>query len=217
MAIEYMRVSLQGSLPGGEVWSVNPCFQGDFTDAGPTHASLQAWATAIAVGLGSIVPSDLKAILSTAASITGVRVNYYGADGKLADYATAQPTTPLSGTGTLSQPPTTAVALSLYTANQTRQGRGRIFWPALALNLNSSTGRLQAATTSGLAVAAASMLEQLVSNAPSALNADLIVHSITGGGSFPVTSIRVGDVPDSQRGRKSALLEAYAITAFPPA
>jgi hypothetical protein len=59
------------------------------------------------------------------------------------------------------------------------------------------------------------MLAGIEAAGPSALAPIATIHSQVSGALHPVTSIRVGNVPDSQRGRKSALTEAYAIHSMP--
>lgn len=215
MATEYYRVSLQGTLPGGEVFSINPAFQGDFDTTVPTQAQLQAWADDMVGDVTGIVGTTMRTFLSTAAAVTAFRVAYYGADGLLGDYAVAQLTTPFPGTGNLRLPPTSAAAMSLYTATQTRRGRGRVFWPAMGATLDVDSGRFTSGQTGLLAADAVSMLGAMQDAAPVSLGVIPTVFSKVSGGVHPVTQVRVGDVPDSQRGRKDALSDVYAIRAYP--
>lgn len=217
MPVAYVRFSLLGTLPGGEVWSVNPAYGGAFETNPPTPAQLQQWADDV-VSLGdALVPVPLRNLLSNAGALTSVRASAYNDDGTLDSYAEAVFSSPVVGSLGLACPPTTAVVLSLYSATVGRSGRGRIFWPALGLSLDPTSGRIALADASDMADAAGEMLSAIEDAAPATWNAVLAVHSQKDGARHPITQIKVGDVPDSQRGRKDALSEARAIVVYPPA
>jgi hypothetical protein len=218
MAVPFVRLSITGTLPGGEVWSVNPAFIGNFETTPPTHAQLQTWATAAASYFYGIDVNDvLMKLLSSAGTIGTIRASYYGADGRLADYAEASEPTETPGVGSLVQSPTAALCISLYTEIPGRQYRGRIYWPALGANLDSTTGRVDTPTVLAAATDGASMLAAMEAACPAGWDAVLAVYSGTRGAGTAVASIRVGNVLDSQRGRKDALVEAYSSTPYPPA
>lgn len=214
MAVPYTRISLQGTLPGGEVWSVNPAFIGNFDTTPPTTAELQTWANTIASSMSDIVSGPLRTALSARAPITNVRATLYGEDGRIRLYQDA-PVTGFAGINQMALPPTTAVALSLYSALSGRSNRGRLFWPALGLGVDEQTGRLPLATCQGLANAAVEMLSDIQDAAPATWETVLGVWSPTLERGIAVTQVKVGDVLDSQRRRKDALDEARAIAAFP--
>lgn len=210
----YTRLSIQGTLPGGEVWSVNPAFIGNFDTTPPTTATLQGWANDVAAGITDIVSGPLRTALSVRAPITNVRATLYGSDGRVALYQDA-PVNNVGGINQMQLPPTTAVALSLYSAISGRSNRGRIFWPALGLGVDETSGRLPLATCQGLANAASAMLADIQDAAPADWQCVLGVWSPTLLRGIAVTQIKVGDVLDSQRRRKDALEEARAIAPFP--
>lgn len=215
MPVAFVRVSLLGSLPGGEVWSVNPAYGGDFATTPPTAAQLQTWADAVS-GMGDdLVPAALQQLMSNAASLDSVKIAAYNDDGTLSSYVESPLANAIVGTSTISAPPTTALALSLYTATVGRSGRGRIFWPALGLSLDTTTGRVPLATCASIASAAEEMLSAIENAGPAAFDPFLAVYSQRLGSRQPVTQIKVGDVPDSQRGRKNALAEQRAIVNYP--
>lgn len=215
MAVPYTRVRIQGSLPGGEVWSVNPAFIGNFDTSPATHAQMQAWADAIATILQPGPPEPLAGWLSNRGSIDGVRAESYGPDGRLSDYAEAALSPAYTGSQSVSCPMTTAVVLSLYTGIPGRSYRGRLYWPAPGLELDTADGRIPAANVTGAALAAVDMLSDIQDAAPATWNCVLGVWSKTRQSGTAVTSIRVGNVPDSQRGRKDALVEAYGSAPYP--
>jgi len=215
MPVPYTRVRIQGSLPGGEVWSVNPAFIGNFDTSPATHAQMQTWATAIASSLESGPPEPLGGWLSNRGSIDGVRTEAYGEDGRLSDYAEAALTPQYTGSQSVACPMTTAVVLSLYSSIPGRSYRGRLYWPAPGLQLDTADGRIPAAQVTGAALAAVDMLSAIQDAAPATWDCVLGVWSKVRQAGVAVTSIRVGNVPDSQRGRKDALIEAYGSAPYP--
>lgn len=217
MAVPYVRLSIQGTLPGGEVWSVNPSFIGNFEVTPPSHVQLQTWATDSADFLMNLdVGNALLALLSTAATIDTVRASAYGANGRLVDYAEAALEDSQTGTTPLTQTPTAACCISLYTEIPGRQYRGRLFWPALGVQLDGDTGRIPNTVVTAVATGAEAMLAGIEAASPGPWDAVLAVYSSTRGAGTAITQIRVGNVLDSQRGRKDALVEAYATVPYTP-
>lgn len=214
MAVSHVRVRINGSLPGGEKWSVNPAYMGNFATDQPTDAELKAWSNGIATNLGTDMGTGLSGLLSSQGTIDSVRVERYGADFKMSGYGETVLSTPFKGTQSLVQPATTALALSLYTAVNSRSSRGRLFWPALGIGPDSQTARFgysqQAAND------AAALLHRWETYGPATYAPVLCVWSKAKETPFEVTSIRVGDVFDSIRRRKDSLAEKYATSAFPP-
>lgn len=214
MANVYLRAAIQGSSPGGEVWSVNPAFIGNFETNPPTQDWLESWATAIAALLPTGLGSYAAGALSSRFTIDRVRTELYGANGRLAAYSEAAPPTSAGGSGSLVHPVSTAVAVSLYTNIPGRRYRGRIYWPAAGLSLDSSTGRIAPSNTLGLAQDVAALLQDIEQAAPTGWEPVLGVYSRVLGAGVAVTQLRVGDVPDTQRRRRDALKETYATVPF---
>lgn len=217
MVRAYTRLRIGGSMPSGEVWSINPAFIGNFDETPPGHDGLQAWADDAMAFIKIGMPTSLRYALSSAASIDTVRAEYYDTTGRLADYAVSQDAAPLPGLDPLKLPVTTAIVCSLYTGIPGRSYRGRIYWPLLGFTLSPTTGRLDGGDQADLLAAFGGLLAGLEAAAPASPSLVLGVYSTTRGSGTAVSQLRVGDIPDSQRGRKSALVEAYSIAAFPPA
>ena len=77
--VGYLRVSVVGDMPGGEVWSVNPVYLCG-PELPPTYESLITIATAI----NSItVPAGLLATMNSNCHVTGVRLESRNGDGSL--------------------------------------------------------------------------------------------------------------------------------------
>lgn len=213
--VPYVRISIQGALPGGETWSVNPAYAGTFTSGLPTQAELDAWAVAVAADLPSAVGSQLLQFMTEQASITQVRVSAYGDTGALEGYSVHQLATPMIGSGTATSPSTTAIVASLYSAVPGRRYRGRIYWPCLKTSQDPSTGRLPPTALVATAGQFSSMLEDIGNAGGGAFDPFLCVYSKSNGSAIAVTKIRVGDVYDSQRRRKQSLVETYGDAAYP--
>lgn len=116
-------------------------------------------------------------------------------------------TSPVSGLGTPT-PGQCALAVSLTTAAARGRGsKGRFFQPAGGQNLVvGDTGHINPGYTVGAANAAAALINSI--NA--ATVSRVVVFSKVGQLALPVTSVRCGDVLDTQRRRRSSLKELYS-------
>lgn len=211
---QILRVSIRGSMPGGEVWSTNPCWEIDGATGAPvTPATAQTIATAIAA-----VPIDTSLLLAMAAgtTVTGCRVEARSLTGTLESQAEAVKGTPANGTGTSPHPYGTAIVLSLRTPGAGASARGRLYWPATGQALNSADYRLSVSNATNLLASFKTTLVGWENAIKTTLpNANLTVWSRTTANFFNVTSLQLGNVLDSQRRRRDALIEAYTATSFP--
>lgn len=215
MAEAYARLSIQGSLPGGEVWSVNPAFRE--SPGGALDDLYAQWATAVAAAFAdspSLLPQQLSQLLTSSATIDNIRVSRYGTTGDLLWYHDAPLANKKAGTGTLSGPTTQALVFSLSAGLFARTGRGRLFWPALTYPVDTSSGRVTKGTLPQMLSDFRTMIVGIENAAPSGISPTLAVYSAKLGVAQPVNSLRVGDVMDSQRRRKDALKESYAQLAM---
>lgn len=208
-----IRTSILGTMPGGEVWSVNPCF---FCLDEPADVTA-AEALTIANAINAIaVPTGLRAIMNVNTAVTGVRVEARDRDGTLRALAEAMRATPTPGTGGQAHPYQTAMVTSLRTSFPGGQGRGRLYWPAngittLATNLRPSSTDVGTAMTGVRTFLVAIQAAVAASAGP----VSLTVWSRTGSAFHGVTSIRQGDVLDVQRRRRDALVESYQELPYP--
>lgn len=214
--MSYVRVSILGSSPGGEVWSVNPVFDptGEFP-GGVNQTNLDAAADAIAA---LSVGTNLTALLSPSLSITGCRLEVRD-DGSDALIGISQQvrTTPLLGTGTAYRSASSATVFSLRTDTPGGRGRGRIYWPAagtiVGSDLRISSGFL-AVALSDMRTYLNAMRSALATAFPT-IGFDLAVRSKISGTTPHVNKIQVGNVLDTQRRRRDSLIEDYQSLAFP--
>lgn len=211
-----LRISILGTMPGGEVWSVNPVFQlgGVSTSEDITADQCVTMATAIDA---VTIPSGLLSANATSVFFTGTRVEARRWDGTLAAQGEHEKTG-VAGTGGTNQHPfQTAIVSSLRTGGFGASSRGRLYWPATALSLTGSTLRPSSSSVSSILGAVKTYLTSIgaaidVSTTNSPV---LSVWSRTNASTQPVTSIQMGDVLDVQRRRRDQTVENYTSVTFP--
>lgn len=212
---DILRVSIKGSMPSGEEWSVNPVYSigGDFgVPVSPTQANT------IAVAIAAVsVPTGLRALMNSTTTVTGVRVEARLLDGTLETQAEALKGSPQAGTGTAPHPYQTSAVISLRTALAGASGRGRLYWPATGMAIDVSTLRMGNSEHLALPAAAASYLTGIHTAIDATLDGiGLVVWSRKGAGSTNnVTSIQAGNIFDTQRRRRDQLIETYAAVTYP--
>lgn len=217
--MSFIRVMLKGTLPGGEAWSVNPCYGETLNVA--TWNQTNGDNAAEAIGALEI-PQPLRSLKSQAALPSTVRVERRSDDNELigaAERAWAPPTSPVVTPRMSYQ---TSAVISLRSGTPGRSGRGRLYWPAIGAQLDTASLRLSVPTASDAASAARSYLlaiqNALTANldpAPStgvfhALN----VYSPTHGTRVQVNRLEVGDILDVQRRRRDRTVENYASVTY---
>lgn len=210
---DVIRLSIEGALPGGEVWSINPCWSVEPPGIAVDFDDCQAIATAAA----AIDPgAAVKGAMNSATTITSVRVEARTYAGVLEALAEAPLATPLVGGGTSPKSFQSAWVVSLRTTTPGGRGRGRLYWPATAQNTDSSTLRVPTAARDSFAAGFKTYLSGLETavRATIALSR-LVVWSRTGVTAHGVSSIQVGDILDVQRRRRDTLTEAYKTVAYP--
>lgn len=210
------RVTLKGSSQQGEVWSSGFAMAavggGDVPAAtdelilGATNIGnmIEAWGAAQA----------LRAALSTSLMVTHVRIEAREEDESLVNVAEVALTPALQGTGSLNKPLPTCAVLSLRTATPGPRGRGRMFWPALTHSLDIA-GRFSAVTGIALITDLRLFLNLVTDSFDPGFELYIALRSGTDHVSRVVTSLKCGDVPDTQRKRRDALVEIYQSLPFP--
>lgn len=184
---------VKGSMPG-ESWTF-----GIYTTGAISLAAAQtAWLTAFGL-LWSTTVDDYFDDATTAdeqttaevTQATGVQVS------KVSDAVTY-----VGASATGMTPFQCATAVSLRSALATRAGRGRFYLPSVGVAALSE-GRLSAAAQGAIADAAQDMYQSLASSGLTGVLYSRGTHLTQ-----TITSIDVGDVIDTQRRRRSKLIEA---------
>lgn len=215
----YARLSIKGTLGTSEVWSINPVL--DPSNEIPGAYDQAKWDAFVAAVGAIAVPTQLKAAMSTACAITAIRAEMRDTDTMgFLGASEWTPAAPIAGTGTPSLPPQSSVVMSLRTASALPSGRGRLYWPTLNLAVSSTTLRMQAAKPQQFATEMSSYLTQICAAAGAnigggAANWGVSVYSPTLRTLTAVTTIKVGDVIDTQRRRRDKMPELYSTAPFP--
>lgn len=211
-----IRVSILGSHPNGEVWSVNPVFQigGVSTAEDVTAEQCLTMATAVDA---IAVPTGLLNIMCGGTAFTGCRIEARRWDGTLSAQAEHARSPQVFGSGTVVHPMSVAMVTSLRSTLPGASGRGRMYWPATGLTLQVTTMR----PSTSLVTSALSAVKTYLTSIGAALDVTLTnspvlsVWSRTNDITTPVNALNMGDVLDTQRRRRDGLLEAYSSTSWP--
>lgn len=210
-----MRSIFQGTSPAvGEVWSVGMSWRSPLEDVG--FDVLQAWATEIASDVVAMVANPIVTLLSSGGAITSVRCEERSeVDDTLVQAAEASLATAKAGSGTPTKVLQCSVCFSLITARPGRSYRGRAYWPAWSYT--STAEMLFGSTNQSNWVGGWRTLVNLVQVAGAtttpSLDLTLVVRSRLLHVSTDVESYACGSVPDTQRRRRDAIPETYAVLA----
>lgn len=207
------KIVISGTIAGGlENWS---CSQDYVLDGGGSvtgQSDLQAWAdlAAAALSAGEASYPQITGMMGAFVDATEVAVYGYEANGPAV--AVGVSACGWSGSGTVDVPFSTCVCVSKRTSRAGRSGRGRMYWPALGASIGSN----------GEFVLPAEIADQFaelvvdLGNVDGVSTAIAVVTSQVLNLVTPVTEIRVGDVPDSQRRRRDRLVETYQSAVIIP-
>src|SRR6188474_2021870 len=135
--MSYVRASILGISPGGEVWSVNPVFDptGEFGSTVDQTALDSACDAIAALSPGA----QLTANLSSAMGITGARLEVRDdSTDALIGISTQVRATPLFGGSAPQRSAQDAMVFSLRTTTPGGSGRGRLYWPAASGGIDTN-------------------------------------------------------------------------------
>ena len=215
MVSQILRVSLGGVMPGGEVWSTNPCWEIDGTAGSLVTAGEAA---TIAAAINAVTwPTALRATVAANTTWASVRVEGRLLTGGLQVQAENQKALPLTGSGgTTVHPQQCALTISLRTPGVGPSARGRLYWPANGIALQTADGRISSTDASSILAGAKTFLSGIEAAIQVTLpNANLTVWSRKTANFHDVNELQIGNVVDTQRRRRDALIESYTSTVFP--
>lgn len=208
------KVTLNGTLGAAseETWSCGLHFTAaEVMDPFEAQAAATEIASRLNTSWAAAAP-NLRSLMSTRGTLRNVSVYSYANTGPAFASANAPLTTPIAGLNSATAPPQCAVVYSLLTGFAGASRRGRIYWPApnpeVDGSFKSTRARGSALDVINTAILIADALETF---APGAWG----VYSPTLDVVTPVTSVRAGDVIDTQRRRRDALTELYTTVAVP--
>lgn len=205
----YFRVSIEGSVPlAGEVFSTG------FAVYCPppndlTQDDMNAWAEAIYDYI-ALEPSEVQqfmAQLSSGGQIDRIRIYRYAAPGQPATALAVSTGVPLVGAGVPSQPLQCATVWSLLTGIPGRSYRGRMYWPKWTGTVNAQFRN--SSVNDSMAQNAALFINTIAGASVAGATFVPAVASVTLGEVTPVTSLRIGNVIDTQRRRRDNNPETY--------
>lgn len=211
------RVHINGSLASGqEEWSTSFACVTALGETVDDPQDLTQWATdahaEFAAGTGW--PGDLRSLIGVSSTVDNIRIYHY-ADLQANANAVGQSTgAAIAGSGSAAVPLPTSLVFTLQTARPGKSYRGRMYWPFLTQTIQSN-GKINTSsvTLGSRATSFGQMLEAICAQSP-LLGMVPMVASKTANAVTLVTSIRVGDVPDTQRRRRDNLVESFGTAAL---
>lgn len=205
----YNRLFIDGDIGGSgqERWSVGIAYAGPDGQTTTSPTDLQLWAVAAASLLTGTTYNDVLTMMSTAVRILRVRTYYYPGPGPALTTGTANLTSPKSGSGTCNRPPQCAASISLLSAFAGQSYRGRFYLPWLGGTMDPTT--LKSSVPLNAPTQLATLLNALGASSPSDVDLEPQIYSRKLDLLTPVSSIRIGDVVDTQRRRRDDLVETY--------
>lgn len=209
---EVLKVSIQGYLPSGEVWTVNPVYQ-LITEPAVTWDNLNTVATAI----NALIPgAGIGALWTNTTGIKGVKLEARFQNGTLEAQIEQDRPSISSGSGSAVHPGQTSMVLSLRTPKAGPQGRGRLYFPATGVTIAVADLRPTSAVCTAFLSAAKTYLSGISSAITPTLGSNsLVVWSRVGLGAHGVNRLLAGNVLDVQRRRRDTLIETYSSITYP--
>ena len=209
---DVLRLSLLGTMAGGEVFSINPTFSVEPPGGSLSYDDCLAIATAVDA---VTIPTGVLALLNSSTAWTGVRVEARTFAGTLEALAEHAKTTPVQGATSGASPFQTALVLSLQTTFPGASGRGRLYFPVSANILVQGTQRVNATTLANFLSGAKTYLQGIQTAVQSIEPlSTLHVWSRKNEAMYQVTKLRVGDITDVQRRRRDSAVENYSSVAY---
>jgi len=199
------RVDFQGTLHGIETFQHGHHISSTDSSAGVASDAATAW-------LALLADADFSAWWPPGVQWSQVNVSELGATPAAPIVTSAQATIGDGGTGSGNGlPPQVAPCISLTTATAGSRARGRMFLPAPDDTSLTSSGRISSGFRAAVMPVLEVYFESWAGNA-----ADVVVVSGVGGvyTTYTVNTIRLGDVFETQRSRRSSIAEVYTTASI---
>lgn len=196
------RIDFQGTIYGTETFQHGHHVDSADSAAGVATDAAAQWLTQLAV-VGFSVNWRTDVVWSQ------VNVSELGATPGAPVVTSAQAAIADGGTGTgASLPAQCSPCISLRSATAGSRARGRMYLPPTAISTVGNSGRL----TSTAQNAIADGVEDYFDAMTTAGHSHVIVSAVGGAWTnYPLVSLRLGDVVDTQRRRRNDLAEVYAV------
>lgn len=211
---DLLRVTIKGTMPSGEEWSINPVYSIG-GDLGTPVSSTQANTIAVAIAAVA-VPTGLLNVLNSSCQVTGARVEARTVGGTLESLGEAVKASATSGASSTALPFQSSLVISLRTATAGASGRGRAYWPATGAPLGTGTLRLLPATATSALAGAKTYLSGIQAAIDVTLDGvALAVWSRKNSDLYVVNQLQMGDIVDTQRRRRDQTVETYSSLVYP--
>lgn len=213
MPLPHNKVLITGTISTDEVWSVGLTFMG--SSLAPItvidgQADLEAWADDLQGAITGSALGAMRNCMGGHTSITGIRTQFK--TGTALTLQSTVQTTAVAGTGTSFLPYQNCLVISLLGNTPGASHRGRIYWPLTGTGTDSN-GKVSLAPT--VSTAFRSLLGTIVTAASSYADLRPAIYSPTYDTLTPVSTVRVGNVADTQRRRRDNQVESYSVTDYP--
>lgn len=203
----YIRAVLTGPVSSQDTWSTGIVLNfGNSIPAG-TPSEMNTIASTILNNFydntWNASSNSLKARNAPATELSTCNVYQY-VNGLLVAQGTHSFASSVAGTGTSLSPAYTSIVVSLLTQTAGRSGRGRMYLPATAWGMDSSTLQFGSVTSVGPTILAfyTNLVDDYVIDGVASLGVPAVLSRVQDQ-VHEVTSIRVDSIPDTQRGRKN--------------
>lgn len=154
--------------------------------------------------------TTMRSATSSSFAYKRVRLSPIGLDGKPAQAHSEWTFDPeLAGTANDVLPPKIALALSLRTPVPGRQGRGRIYIPALSYNTMATDGRVKTTIPGNWLPVFKDLVNALNSHGDSSTSHDVVITSAGKTEYVRPVEVRLGNHFDTQRRREAQIPEQY--------
>jgi len=205
-----IRLAINGTLGdgGAEAWSTGFHLDGDVANEADMSALCTEVFDYFADPLNMTNTHNLISLNGTIDEVVGYQ--YLGSS-PTATIVGGSTSASVAGQGGMDLPPQATVVVSLQTSLRGARYRGRMYLPAIGADMNTDLKWGGTATPTGVAAEFAAFFE-FVNTAALAYSAGSVgVYSAAADVVTQVTSVRVGDVMDTQRRRRDNLLEIYSV------
>ena len=225
--VEHTLLTVHGSLAGGDNWSCG--LRTYHRDGFLSPASGQSLANKVAnrwVVFANATPMLFVASAATArAKVDGVTIRELNIEGITEAQYEGIPTTAMTNAAqSQSLPNQCALAVTLLTARAGRTGKGRVYLPAVGMATTDLVeSQVKSTTVATIAAAFKVLLDgintdlaadfgsvlRLAVQSPTAAKAWFDDNSLADYNGAELTGFKIGTVIDTQRRRRSALVETY--------
>lgn len=209
-ADQHIQYTFSGGLPGGEIWSCSM----RTAAAAVTLEQLQEAALFAGTAFKAMweTAGSVRASNPPSVTFTKTTARLIGADGIAIFVAEDTIRQSAGNAGGQGAPNQSALVATLATPKAGRTGKGRMYFPWLFPAFTEGTDKLNPTTLNPFAAAMAAMLDTHADGPGGTWGPFRIAvqSRVIGSPSVsPVTSVRIGDVMDTQRRRRNKVIETY--------